>query len=172
MKLAAPIHIRVTRRLHVIVVWCVLLAIPIQGASGVIVQWLGIQHFHTPRAVMLIDAMQDWLYFSRIEAIGGPLRVSERMHEHSHAGIARHHHRINDPSVVPLGATAFDDGPMADVGDASSASAGSIIQAFALQPNVSQVVPAPASLGWPEHAQPLIKSWDPRRIKRPPRALV
>jgi hypothetical protein len=74
-------------RLREWALWCLIFALPLQGMSGVVAQWLGAQHVHRQGA-----------------------SVSHAAHHHhdhhDHAAVQRHHHPLTDASVLAVGADA------------------------------------------------------------------
>ncbi len=64
------------------VLWCLVYALPLQGLSGTLAQWLGSLHLHRGTAVVAAH------------------------HHHDHAAPQRHTHALTDASVVALGPDA------------------------------------------------------------------
>ncbi len=160
-------------------VGCLVLVLPLHGWWGVMVHLLGARHVHDQAASVTVgqaDAataalMRQWRYFGRVDGampvmateLASPLGAG---HQHDDNQPARHHHAIDDTSVVTLDASLPGD---ADGADGASASAGSLMQLFAPQQATAIRLPAMASLAWPEFLSQRISSWSPQRVKRPPK---
>jgi len=117
-------------------VWVLLIALGFYGYFGAVLQMLGPKHTHSVedvarqapqtavRAVSLAELAQEWLRAVR--------EWHEEVHAHSHAGGAwghthqhdtaeRHHHDINDKSVISMDGAGLTVDAVADAGATASA---------------------------------------------------
>lgn len=140
-----------------LVVWCLLVALPVYGLSGALVQMLGAQHVHLRMAAGQ-DSLAGWEDFRR----SLPHRVAAATaHAHGHAAFERHHHAPDDASVSALGGTSSDD--------AGSSPAGASALVLALAPQAPLPLPGATRADWPSLALLPIHSCDTARLERPPR---
>jgi len=158
--------------LHRAVLWLLLLALPVYGCAGVLLQMLGPAHRHAVplRAVVAPSLGVDWLLkrFSQWQAYAHEQAHANGhfVHPHQHTLFERHHHAADDTSVVTLGGSAAVDDLAAELGAAASAGSASLPMGLA----VALRVPAPACMAG-RRTPPLLAMWrsaDPRRRDRPP----
>ncbi|RTL29738.1 MAG: hypothetical protein EKK47_12630 [Burkholderiales bacterium] len=120
-----------TSLMRLVVVWVVVLTLPINGLSSVLLSVLGPQHSHHTRHAAVVDGA-GWSIRGMIESVIGAgamdiidevharqhkgalpvrsalasshrLHVSDDQHVHSHDGLQRHRHDARDGSVIPVG---------------------------------------------------------------------
>lgn len=135
-------------------------AVAVYGVSSTLVSLLGPNHIH--RSAASADPLSGWQDFRRVSGV----RIVP-LHVHSHDGLARHHHVVNDASVVALDAAAGSDGAGSD--DASRL-AGAAVLVLALA-NVA-ALPALSSTQerWSSIAGPHRAGRTVAPLERPPRA--
>lgn len=90
------LHLRATRSAGWLVLWLLLLALPIQGAAGLLLGVLGSSHHHQ-RVVNRATSIEELRDFRRDAAVA---HAAEPTHRHSLW--QRHHHPRADGSVVAL----------------------------------------------------------------------
>ena len=166
-----------------LVVWTLVLALPIYGCSGVLLQILGPVHRHAgaapPMPVTSLAGISDavhWLadQWSRWQQFAAERTRTGQWHGHLHAaeaahahhGFDRHHHTPGD-DLIALGAQDPDGGLAGDLG--ASAGSGSATLPLAL---AGAVCIAAASGHYRRRlfaAPPSWRSVAPRRLERPPR---
>ncbi len=145
------------------VVWCLLLALPIYGASSTLVLLLGARHFHQPvsiEAVMSNTApvLADFRRMVQVATASQPA--------HAHSLLARHHHAASDASVTAVDAASANDSLS---GESGGGSGGSVVQVLALLGGVDHWQAEATSSAWRRAEPGAIDSHDPRRLERPPR---
>lgn len=145
------------------VVWCLLVAIPVFGFSGTLVELLGANHIHRVVAAVSVanaDPMNGWVDMRRASAAA----TQPAVQPHSHSLFARHHHDRDDTSVIAL------DGAMQDqASDDGGAPAGSLSHVLALT-NVARVAPPSFTLYvWLDAAAPAVMHWIADGPLRPPK---
>ena len=139
--------------------WCLLLALPLEGLSVATAQMLGANHFHRGMA-MVVSSMDGWTDFRRASHVSdSPRRVQ------SHAGVQRHHHAFDDVSVVSIEAQ-IGESPF----DTASGAASAIWLVFAPASGLQVPRADPMRSSWPRPAVAAIQSGDVRRLERPPQA--
>ena len=140
--------------------WCLLLALPLEGLLAANAQMLGASHFHREVAVVA-STMADWHDFRHM-----PHAMQEARHVHTHALFQHHHHAVDDETVVALGA----EGGNALSGEALTITASAIWLAFSPSDGLSMLLTDLARPLWPRHASRPIQSCDAKRLERPPQA--
>ena len=142
------------------VLWCLLLALPLGGLSAATAQMLGAKHLHRGMAVVVVSSMDGWQDFRRSPHLSDTPRPA-----HPHAGFQRHHHGIDDATVVALDAQVGES--PADVG---SGTACAIWLVFS--PSGGLDVPQADLMrsSWRRPAVMAIQSCDAKRLERPPQA--
>ena len=143
-----------------LLLWCLLLALPLEGMSAARAQMLGASHFHREAAVAA-SAMDGWQDIRRM-----PHAAQEARPVHTHALFQRHHHSVDDATVVALDA----EGGNALSGEASTITASAIWLAFSPSDGLSALLPDLARSLWPRLASRPIQSCDAKRLERPPQA--
>jgi hypothetical protein len=124
------------------VLWCLIYALPLQGLSGVVAQWLGAQHFHREVAV---SAFADH-------------------HHHGHAAVQRHRHTVTDATVIAIGVDAGNgEADLTSLPGAWGSLAGTCASArLHLQAGLSHE--RPASTAWS------VLSCEAQQVDKPPDA--
>lgn len=140
-------------------VWCLLLAVPVYGVSGTLVELLGSAHVHRAGSLSVshdsADPMAGWVDMRRAAA---SVRTGPRVH--SHAGLERHHHDRDDADVITL------DGGAGDGGSSVESSA----HVLAVGEVAAVAVPVGQRFVWPEPAGASASPWWADAPARPPRA--
>jgi hypothetical protein len=145
------------------VLCCLLVALPIYGLSGTLVQLLGPMHFHVAPAsapvTLAVDLTLDTAATSHL--------TPDQLHELSHRqeAFTRHFHAAADASVVVLDA-AGEAGALD--GGASASGSACLVLAIADLPRLGE--PSCAPLPWRTGDRPAIASADLLPFERPPRA--
>lgn len=152
-----------TRRL---VAWCLLVAVPVFGVSGTLVEMLGANHAHRSSTISLsqggADVMHGWVDMRRASI---PTAVP-RGHSHSHSVFARHHHDHDDDSVI-----ALDGGLLqGEASDDGGASNGSFSHVMALTDLASSALPSVSRFAWLDAAAAAAMPWTADGPMRPPKA--
>lgn len=153
------------------VLWLLILALPVYGASGTSLRLLGPQHWHSAPAMeqggwlqpaahamqRLVERVQDL----RIQAHA---RAHAMGHRHEHHGLQRHWHDAGDGSVHTVGSA---DPALADL--VAGASVGSAMLTLAA-PMRPFLIPALVAHGrWPAAPAPGWADAEPRHTLPPPR---
>lgn len=142
--------------------------LPLQGLAGLIAQVVGPTHTHSLRA----EAAQTFVDFRREGTWSADARLAaisaRHGHSHAHDGADRHHHAVDDASVVYVDGDRFGDASPHD-----SASKGDSGGAFLpLHATLSPMFTSGAShryqpdLGW-SPTEP-----DLARLERPPQSAL
>lgn len=127
-----------------------LLALPLYGASAVVLKLLGPAHRHLQPA--LVPAPHE-------------AQAHEHGHAHTHDGIERHHHDIGDDSIV----TADGHAASADAVEAADeAGAGSATLPLALGFALRLRSPATRRRAWPPATRSAWRNGWRCRLERPP----
>lgn len=155
-KRPRPSHRRIRQR---IASGCLAAALPLYGFVAMVSALLGPAHFHVAPAAtpMLIGPMAGWQDFRRADHVGDSV-----FHVHDHSTIGRHHHAVDDPSVVRVDA---GPGALADV-----IASNPLPLVIALLGAVTLAVAAPARTHTAGFARPAcaFASCPRRRLFRPP----
>jgi hypothetical protein len=164
----------VAARLVEFVVWCLLLALPVYGLSGTIIQLIGPVHFH--RAIDRLDlaaslvgtdsnlVLQD---FRRADSGVKTMSAVER-HELSHRQhpFARHRHAPDDTSVVVI-----DGSPEQALSEGDTvASAGSACLSLAVGNGFRLNAPRCTAFAWRRAMVSALPDLTPIPPERPPKA--
>ncbi|MEO5737659.1 MAG: hypothetical protein ABIQ82_09395 [Variovorax sp.] len=142
-----------------LLLWCLLLALPLQGLSAATIQLLGTNHTHRGMAAVA-PFMAGWQDFRR-----SPHWSDSPRPAHSHEWFQRHHHALDDASVVALDAQGGES-----PGDVGSSAASAIWLVF---PTASGLLVPRAELmeaNWPRFSTAAFQSCDAKRLERPPQA--
>lgn len=175
---------KIRNALHLATLWLLVLALPVYGSSGTLLQILGPAHRHVqsatgasllaaPGLVATTDAhgfawvdglWTSWQNFVHAQAhVGGHFS-----HPHSHDDFERHHHDVGDSSVVALAADGIASAIAAELG--AAAASGSATLPFALAQSLRLPRPASTQARWLLAPSAVWRSADPRRLDRPPQA--
>ena len=100
------------------VVCCLLVALPVYGVSGTLVELLGPNHVHraTGASASVTDPMSGWVDMRRGFSTFTALR-----HVHTHSLFQRHHHDREDASVVAVDGGSLEGAAADDGGAGASA---------------------------------------------------
>lgn len=148
------------------VVWCLLVAVPVFGVSGTLVEMLGANHAHRAAATLLSqgggDVMHGWVDMRRASVAAG----APRGHSHAHSLFARHHHDHDDASVI-----ALDGGLLqGEASDDGGASNGSLSHIMALTDLASFALLSVSRFAWLDAAAAAAMPWTADGPMRPPKA--
>jgi hypothetical protein len=153
---------RLTGRARRLVVCCLLVALPVYGASGTLVQLLGSDHVHrvTEAAARTTDALAGWVDMRR-----GATMAKAAGHVHTHSLFQRHHHDRADASVVSvdggsLGGAAADDAGAPDA----------LVHVLALTDAVVVHEAGNLRFPWPSAAPAAALPWLAEGPLRPPKS--
>ncbi|WP_326544188.1 hypothetical protein [Pseudorhodoferax sp.] len=166
------------------VVALLLVALPLYGLGGALVQLLGPDHRHEAVAGTVHGGGWSELVGRQLQALVGPqtarlvenLRLQARLRpasaghahgagaHHHHGLFERHHHGPHDASVVAVGARG--DGQ----GGVDAATAGSMAMPLALAPGLRIPMAAARPVPWPPRTAVHWHSHVPALPERPPRA--
>jgi hypothetical protein len=142
------------------VVWCLLAAVSVYGASAVVTDMLGRQHVHRSVDVSS-SAMQGWVDFRR----AGHGVFTSAFQRHSHDTAARHHHDAADETVL-----ASDGEPStAAADDGANGSGGSVLLNLALAGTLRFAPRGALTFAWHRAADVPVDSRAGGRLERPPR---
>ena len=142
------------------VAWCLLVAIPVFGLSGTMVELLGANHIHRQVASADLGVMSGWIDMRRAS---GAITVPH-VHTHSHTAFARHHHDRDDDTVV-----ALDGGAMQGDGADDGATSGASQHVLALTDAVLVASPSPLRFAWLDAAAAAALPWMADVPLRPPK---
>jgi hypothetical protein len=162
--------------MRALLLWLLILALPVYGASGTSLRLLGPAHWHSAPAVA-VPAQSDWLQ----PAVRLVQRVVQRVQDarihaharahalgqrHEHQGVQRHWHDVSDGSVHTLDSSA--DPAVADL--VAGACVGSATLTL-LNPSLPFIsLPAAANGSWPSSPVAAWADAAPRPSLHPPRA--
>lgn len=154
------------RSFRPLLTWCLLVAVPVYGVSGTLVELLGANHVHRQAALSVTvakaDPMEGWVDMRRASSSSHGAQ-----HDHSHSVFERHHHDQTDESVV-----ALDGGPLqaSTSSDDGGSSAGSSVHLAAL--NEAGVPSSSSQLRffWPAAAPAAAPRWTADGPTRPPKS--
>ncbi len=157
-----------TRHARWLVLWCLLLALPVQGLSGVLLQWLGAQHRHQAEVADAGALTTGWelRFRSAMAGYASPalaFRPAQQPADHGHGVFERHHHAADDASVLALGPTE----PNSDL--ASDAAQGAAVQPLAVHGLLAWHLPATGRSPWALAPSAGWQSQPVSRLERPPR---
>ena len=146
-----------------LVVWGLMLALPICGASSTLAVLLGSKHFHTSVAAAAppsrsLPALADF----RRSSLATPTPTSD----HAHSWLARHQHASVDDSVIALDTSAGSDTLPGTHGSGPDGSAALVLAVFS-GTNIWQL--DASACAWHADAASPLTSCDLRRLERPPR---
>ncbi|MEB0111588.1 hypothetical protein QN397_09510 [Variovorax sp. RTB1] len=168
------------RLLQWMVVAILAVSLPLQAVSASVTAVLGARHTHRAEVTERIvasdakDSMSGWRDFRRMQYSNARSHSHDRAeaqaeaHEHAHALGLRHHHQLDDTSVILD--DAFD---FADRGDSTDTAQASASFVFMAASNDVDLLPPPEAFGkaWRAARSVAPGSADPWRIERPPQAL-
>lgn len=154
-----PARLQVARWAQRLTLWCLLLALPLQGLSAATTQMLGTHHAHRSMAAVA-PSMDGWQDFRR-----APHWSESPRPAHSHEWFQRHHHAIDDGSVVALDAQSGEF-----AGDVGSGAASAIWLVFSSAGGLFVPGAAVMRSNWPKLEAAAIQSCDAKRLERPPQA--
>lgn len=160
-------RLRAHRSLRTFVLCCLLVALPVVGLAGSIVQVLGVQHSHDrdgPGAGAG-DAMSGWQDFRRVVATSDAAHHGHG-HAHGHDDLRRHHHAHDDTGVASLGSDGADSA-LAGVAGSAAGFAGGLFPPVAARHWCAEVS---AHEAWQSVRAAPIVSCPPRRLDRPPKS--
>lgn len=145
-----------------LVIWCLLVAVPVFGVSGRLVELLGPLHVHRAALVSsAADPMAGWIDMRRAP---GMTTVSH-LHSHSHGLFARHHHDRGDADVIALDAGLLH----IDAPEDGGASGGTSTHLMAMN-DVAAFRALPAlRFAWRAAAEPAAMPWTTDGPMRPPK---
>ena len=148
-----------------LVVWGLMLALPICGASSTLAALLGSKHFHTSAAATAqpsrsLPALADF----RRSSLVTPTPASG----HAHSWLARHPHASVDDSVIALDTSAGSDTLPGTHGSSSGAD-GSAALVLAVFSGTDIWQLDASACAWQADAASPLTSCDLRRLERPPR---
>ncbi len=158
--------------MRALLLWLLILAQPVYGASATSLRLLGPTHWHAaPAAAVQADWLQPvWDAVQRVATRVQALREQAHVrahalgHRHEHASLQRHWHDAGDDSVHTV---ETGDPAVADL--VAGAAAGSAMLALAA-PVPPLRLPAPGAHGrWPPAPTPAWSDADPVRVAPPPR---
>ena len=159
--------------MRALLLWLLILALPVYGASSSSLRLLGPAHWHSAPAV--VAPGDDWLQ----PAVQFVQRVAHRVQQlrddahvrahaygkkHEHHGLQRHWHDAADGSVHTVGSAAA---AVADL--VAGASVGSATLTLAMPPPLLPRVLVAANGRWPRATAPAWVDAEPRIQSPPPR---
>lgn len=145
-----------------LVIWCLLVALPVFGVSGTLVELLGPLHVHRAALVTApADPMAGWVDMRR--AAG--LTTIRNVHGHTHGLFARHHHDRVDADVVALDAGVLQ----ADASDDGGASGGSFSHVIAVTGVATFAASPSLRFNWQAATSAAALPWTAGGPLRPPR---
>ena len=148
-----------------LVAWCLMLALPICGASSTLAVLLGSNHFHAAVAAAAppgrsLPALAD---FRR-----GSSATPTSFSSHAHSWLARHQHAAVDDSVIALDTSAGSDTLPGTHSFGSGADGAAALVLAVFSGTDLWQINATACAWRVDDASPLT-SCDLRRLERPPR---
>lgn len=148
-----------------LVVWGLMLALPICGASSTLAALLGSKHFHASVAVAAppsrsLPALADF----RRSSLVTPTPASG----HAHSWLSRHPHASVDDSVIALDKSAGSD-MLPGTSGSGSAADGSAALVLAVFSGTTIWQLDASACAWHADAASPLTSCDLRRLERPPR---
>ena len=142
-----------------LVLSCLLFALPLEGLTVATARMLGANHFHRGMAVV-VASMEGWKDFRRSSHVSESPRPAQ-----THTLVQRHHHGVDDASVVAIDA---------QVGEAPADASSGAVSAIWLVFSPASGLDVPRAhlmrTHWPRPTVAAIQSCDARRLERPPQA--
>lgn len=167
------------QRLRVLLLACLMIALPLYGSSAATLKLLGPTHRHTPMAAHDDTAVPRHgllalLLGTRLAHMVGSWQLqlrsagaaSHQAHAHHHTGWQQHHHDAHDASVVTAGAGDH----AADAADEAAAGSATLPLALALADGLRLPAAAARRRPWPRQCPASWRSRHKRRLERPPQA--